>query len=860
MRAKYLRSSARSQRVPAIHARSSDTIVMRAGRLAACLLATVVLGAGVAACTQQPTLVSPRAFNRPARVTFLCFEGETPTALAECAPQEDGTQRDGFTLIGLVPQQTRGEVAAVDLSSSPARVLDSDRRVPGYTFVPVGEVPTAIAISPTNPRCTWVANRGSRDLTVIETVRFREESLAEQQIGAGLSFLDGTGLESGRPQAMELVEMGTTAELFVTLPEDGAIARLVVVDSETECRVETIEILPVPTDVPADPAGLPTDPTLLASEAQDPATLAICPVAAAPQLASIPADVEIAPIDPTTLLPPEPFEMVVERDGDTPIALWIGDAARPIIHRYDLTTRAFDGSLRAAAPVRDLAITPPVPDSLDAGAPTRRYLYAIDDRDGTVFVMDASTGHVLPVAPDVARRRDRIPFRASARAIEVISTSGERRTGDECTAQPDLAPTLLRGVFVSVALSDGTIRFVDVYDLDASCRNGGTNASECHFELNETLSFVGRHRPRIGSRIATGVALDQPPTANLGGSTLRYGEDGTVPMESATPTFAELGDACPSGLGQVYPTSGNPRICTVADPWASEQETWSITWQGAIPGTASTAGNLQPLDADGVVVIDTGIELCSRGALAADGAAAVPAGQGEPEEGYAGDLVAITSPLPDATESDVACRSLVGLETSDTQRPVLLPIREIVTAPSGGSRIVIAADAPVVDRDGMTVQDVLRCFAPTADTEELVGFDVRVREGYAVVGSRTGFAHRVVRVGDRCEVDVTQDPLQQGRAFVGRRFDSERLALSLVYPATAIGRPDLTISFTVTDAPNQLFVSLAAVGSTTSTGTLPTEIVWNALDQRLYAIDEVRRGLVRIPISPIGSPAPTVVE
>lgn len=873
-------------------------------RLAALAAPLALVPLAITACTQSPTLASPRALNRPSAVAFVCFDAaDMPVPLRECRAELDGTQREGFTLIALVPQQTRGEVAAIDVSSTPPRTLDSDRRVPGFTFVPAGEVPSAIAISETEPNCTWVANRGSRGITGIETRRFLEESLAsaaatpapelrlfvedagpipdggpDQDGGptdageapdadasagdsgrpdAGRGAPLGPGMFQGRPQSMVLIERGPgDHELWVTLPEDSRIARVEL--DETACAATAVETIWVPSRLPLPPAGAPSDATLLPPAMQDAATLALCPEATAlPLLGPIATDpIPLPEPDPVSSMP---SEMIVERDAaGAPVALLIADLARPVIHRFDLTTRTFVGSIRTPAPVRDLALTPFVPDSAAPGAPaSSRYLYAIDDSDGSVFVLSFPSGHLLPVAASSARRRDRIGFRSTARVIAAFDTGpietdadvandDFRRTDERCRS-PVTEPRLLHGVFVAVGLSDGTLRIIDVLDRDALCRDEQPVESAppgpCppRFGLSETMSFVARHRPRIGARLTSSVQIDDPPSVSVGGASARYLETGMVGEGVLAPRLETI--SCPSGLGQVFPQPGtDARICAITDPWAAEPELWTLTWQGAIPGTATTRGNIEPIETSPGVLdqftITTGTDLCSSGALP-------------------GDLLAITSPLPASTANDPGCRSLLGLDLRDTPRPVLLTIEAVGPSPVATSRSTIRVAA------GSLAARVIACFAPSAAVEELVSFDVRVPGAFTVVGSRSGFRHRV-RTGAgspaSCEIDPMGDPLANGRAIPGAEFVSSRIAFRLIDEVPIAARPDTVITFAVSQAPPGLAVDLGSTGGGARLGVLPSEVVWSETDRTLYAIDEVRRGLAIVRTRPRGADSLLRVE
>jgi hypothetical protein len=803
----------------------------------------VTTGALLWACTQAVQLPPPRAFNRPSDVAFVCVRGQEPVPLSECAPGSDGRQPEGFSLLALISQQTRGEVAAVDLSANPPRILDSDRRVPGFTFVEVGEIPIAVAVSETNPACVFVANRGSRDLTSIETVRFLDESRATFAIEPPRSLrtvdAEGDRTSSGRPAAMVLVERGATRELWVALPEDGALARIPVTMSGA-CAFGEVDVVPLPADpVIPEPPSEAADP---AAEV-DSATLAVCPPGSEGLLADTAPSAELEPPPPPEEIPPpEPMRIVIERDeAGEAVALLVADASRPMIHRYDLATGSFDAGFRTDGPVRDFVLTPPVPDSLAPGAPTRRYLYAIDDRDGSVMVLEHGTGRLLPVQPATARRPDRLPFRGPARALAVIAS----RDGGVCTADALPAPDVLRGVFVAVAFADGTVRIVDVFDRDAICRSGdGCTQS---FVGNEQISFVRRHRPRIGQRLANGVALLQSPSATREGAQLRYGEDGTLDGDPAAPAFALI--ECPPGLGPVF-AAGDPRrgrICGVTDPWSSEPESFRVAWQGGIPGTGSAGGNLREVG-DGLLAVDSRIDACARGVLG-------------PSPEYPGDLLAIVGTLPEDTATDPICRALVASDVSARPQPILVPIADVRVGadvpPPARTRILVRADEPVLDRapvrvgDGtrvLTMEDVARCYAG-----ELLAFELRVRGAFAVTGSSTGFAHRVVADPEgRCVIDESLPAEREGRAYLGQLYVGPRLAFRLdPGPETPRdGPPPIEITFELRGVPIQLGVDFGAAGSG-SRGSLPRTLVWSPLDQRLYGIDETRRGLVVMSVAPL---------
>jgi hypothetical protein len=125
-------------------------------------VATVVATAVLFACSQTPTSVPIRTFERAQKVDVICLQvyGEDapkPLPQEACAPvppNVDGSNLDN-QLFALVTQTMRGEVAVVDLSAG--AIIDQNRGVPGINFLPVGALPTDIAATP-DGRMAFVAS------------------------------------------------------------------------------------------------------------------------------------------------------------------------------------------------------------------------------------------------------------------------------------------------------------------------------------------------------------------------------------------------------------------------------------------------------------------------------------------------------------------------------------------------------------------------------------------------------------------------------------------------------------------------------------------------------------------------------
>jgi hypothetical protein len=211
-----------------------------------------------------------------------------------------------------------------------------------------------------------------------------------------------------------------------------------------------------------------------------------------------------------------PRPVAAVRDGTT---LYVADDALPIIHVFDLSQRA---TVRELPPLslssvtdpsrlvtaRDLAVSPATRDY-------KRYLYAIDKKDGTIIVFDVTDPATSPRTPLLRPHAELNPFQPPDRIafnIPVASVAFARherlvsvpqdvpiqasRAGLLCNPNPnagidqgpflddgayyranvsntgllDLGPQRLRGVFAFATLSDGKVVAIDVDDWDAPCR------------------------------------------------------------------------------------------------------------------------------------------------------------------------------------------------------------------------------------------------------------------------------------------------------------------------------------------------------------------------------------------------------
>jgi hypothetical protein len=440
----------------------------------------------LAGCSNSRRLPAPFILNTPGDVALACFDEQPdgngrvvlPMACCESEVVRAGCPNDLDRRLrhALVTQTSRGEVAAVDLVH--AKVLDSERRVPGYTFVDVGGLPAAIVVPPTlpgreehGPPWTYVAGREVRSIRAIATCRFRvgERCGPEQQ---------GIDPDPARaraqteltlpepPQDMLLDPDGKT--LWVSLPKAALIARIELgeLPADAEATPGTAPFVwPFATDddsgVPRAPkyfevsSGIALDPGELVAFTGDEEYRSMCGAGYAFE----PSPAEHAraqPADSSLRALPTRMRLLPSDPGDseqrTPV-LFVADPGQAVLHAFAIVERELlqRGVLGVGAPLRDFALTAQVPkvapgfDALVSPdtfayetppANDTRYLFGIDARDGSVMAFELSaTGDSLALQPLVApapsryevdmerHALDRLAFEGGvARALEVVDT------------------------------------------------------------------------------------------------------------------------------------------------------------------------------------------------------------------------------------------------------------------------------------------------------------------------------------------------------------------------------------------------------------------------------------------------------
>ncbi len=505
------------------------------------------------ACSNNTSSGPSFAFQRPEAVELACIdlskgnENASPLPLRCCAPtaaeeplappelvQKNCRPDARPVLHALVTQTVRGEVAAVDLEAQ--RVLDSDQQIPGFTFVDVGGLPTAVVVPPERPTpgfdpefpegppWTYIASADEQAVRAVATCRFRTG------VACGPELLIASRLTrvpvDGAPRDMLF---GPDEALWLTLPDLGLLARV---------QVGAAKDVLADGGVGADAGGgeEPDSPFLMVGAGEN-------AVPAVPQYFRVPGN-QIARAEALTTdapayvaacglgyafeprpaeLPRAPEAVVEGTPASQPTRmrydalsglLFVSDRVMPVLHVFSL---GVDGSLvtRGAvpmgAPVRDFAFTAYVPETVDIfsqepisseATDQKRYLYALDDRDGSLMQFALETGadgaKVTPLAPPMpVRYRDRSLMFGVGSVLEVVDTRGLSPETCGAGVEPKNKNTIARQLEIQLTSNAREIAATEQKRADA--RVAGAEQEEID-QLSIELDTLRTERPKLQRR------------------------------------------------------------------------------------------------------------------------------------------------------------------------------------------------------------------------------------------------------------------------------------------------------------------------------------------------------------------------
>ena len=494
-------------------------------------LAAITLALGCQQTTTPPPL---RSLAQSGSLSMVCRDMVTGQGqdIKGCpdprAANTTNTSTTGRHTLLMVTQTGRGEVAVVDMTNQ--RIVDEDPSIPGTEFLPIGAMPVSIASTP-GGASTFVAtaehdreaifvlptscimppgaNEPPRDLTQWSACKL-PAAPGEMVIVPDATIDSSGGYRQACPadsvaevndvnrsdcpadwDADERIDPPGRRKLLITLPTLGGVALL---DARSLYNLQPGSFQPCVIERWLELSK--QVPTNVSQEIPDDLK--------APPNCSIPNRYSFGP--PQSGYVSQPAGIAF-KDGQ----LYVADLGVPVVHNLDL-----------ADPCNPRELAPLVPSSINEPARSvftsdvavsdltrdgkQRFVYAVDDYQGSLMAFDVSPGSqqrsplvfsasYLPFDPpdrirtsiSNARVRDLMFVTHDVPFVNPDTTSAS--TGVLCDPSPLLdttvpaaeyrtssdytrgaAPSKLRGTFAVVALTDGNVGVVDVEDFDTPCR------------------------------------------------------------------------------------------------------------------------------------------------------------------------------------------------------------------------------------------------------------------------------------------------------------------------------------------------------------------------------------------------------
>ena len=526
------------------------------------LVSALALSAG---CAQEPQNLSVRVLEQSGHVAFVCLvqHGAEPhpgRPLSNCSAQRTltpidfGINKEGVAtkphIYALLTQTTRGEVAVIDVTSQNESVIDLDPNVPGANFLPVGAQPVDIVATPGGTAAfVAVAEVGREGIFALPSTKLRP---CEGCTPPGLASFPACSLPSapasivmvadplvGEPGATKQIRRCCASGEYVDFspdtysnegaceeaPAGGEDASKLSIDLEGNGRQKLVVSMP-------DLGGVAI------FDAQDVLNRAEGSFDPCVPERWVPLKTEVPPPPEPPSPPPEagcvnadplpPAVQVASPSRPAALAyagghLYVADLGAPVIHdiamptpcepaeRPPLVPTSADDPTRVVTTSR-ITVSPRLTSDL------RRYLYAIDEGEGSVMAFDVSDDAAprYPIRrPNAAwnpfQSRDRMRFAAPVKDVILVDrdapvvnpATGVAQEGTRCDPSPTAevcvtdsltcdpgtlyrtradykvgaGPYTLRGTFAYMVLTNGQVLVADVDDLDARCRIPGSFAS-----------------------------------------------------------------------------------------------------------------------------------------------------------------------------------------------------------------------------------------------------------------------------------------------------------------------------------------------------------------------------------------------
>lgn len=357
--------------------------------------------------------------------------------------------------------------------------------------------------------------------------------------------------------------------------------------------------------------------------------------------------------------------------------------------------------------------------------------------------------------------------------VPAAEAEARRRIGEAWSDAE--GPRRLRGVFAWVALANGALVVVDIDDYDSVCRGPiqptvDRPEQQLFLYPDETIPIRGNPDPRDPKKIVSS-ATDEYYTRIVRRHhprSLRTFEGNMVPAVTGV-TFSRfdnvLSNDPTNDTGRRYPhfaalapkpnaTSRAPLVLTSPDnPYAITTETWTVTYEGALPGFTGSYGALD--DQGGAPVIsDPAAGFCRKGVEAT----------GAVEQHDVVQLLDSVCQFDDSCTAEVKQQCLAEFGEAD-ERP-LKKSRSLLIEKVHDDKVVLAErhfDVNGAILPGRAdVARIKQCFGAG-----VLRYTVRSSGNWVVVGSVSGFLHRQIvdpaSTDKACITDLTKPRIHQGR-------------------------------------------------------------------------------------------------
>lgn len=870
------------------------------------VLATVALS-----CSTATVVNTTYNLSRANDVAFVCLQtGDgrvTPLSLSQCGlNSSDNTStsdvRDPATgalvayrhLYAVVSQSERGELAVVDLAAaSGTSLIDNSPEYPGFSFIPVGGLPTALVtdVRPAGtPSSIWVASTSDRAVQRIDASTILYNPRRASDAGREIVRRTTRLAMNSAPRDLAIDTVGARTLLYATVPDRAAVAVFDVTDPAA------------PIDLGFTSIGASSDADASVDGGLD-ASVDAGDAGAVPGVS-------------------HPSSITVDAESHR---VYVADDRTNFVHVLEGAPLRETARIDLGVPTRSLAVTGWARrltcdgEAVDPDHYGRaKYLYAAHATTGAVYVYDLTRGarvtpNLLPV-PNPERRQldpslaaDRVALSTPAIALVPINTAeyqgpnatGEiavpdacRSTSSGCRGPEQLGPGFLHGVFVGAVARDGSFSVIDVDDYDAPARAGTPNV----IDSARGYRFV-RHAPRASAALTAGANVAAAPVlSTLVRSTQRVqtsetpstpaigclrertatdstpcaagadagvanfgielaprpppndallplpgvGADAGVPMPSE-PTCVGSRDA---GSDALSAPAGSD-VLLAGDPYAVRNDAWTLTYEGVLPSLDLTNASFPEIMIDEMHArVDApSANFCTRGVLALSP--------------YASDgLTLLGDPTPAAPNAD--CARTFGTAANPSAR-------DFVISKAWQDHLEIELPG------GISPLLLRTCFPLAARVQ------VRARNQWVVTGANAGYLTAVrADAAGRCELDpVRQSAVEAiaatclvdrvpvamraaGRCLAGRAcmaaptgsvsltatpvFANPYFCLQVFPPVTGTTARDTQFGFATTNAWQPTRIDAAFFP--TAARFLPTV-------NRFYVVDTQSTGLIEYRTDPV---------